>query len=120
MENNFPIVDFDEMCEKISVKTGISLEDVITVLDAESEYLASLGIVAVIAVDTFVDILSDVLKSGDYLYIGSLGKFETKDIPAKTMTYLKGDKTGQHYVKPAYKKITFRPSKALKDKLERD
>lgn len=75
---------------------------------------------AVIAVDTFVDILSDVLKSGDYLYIGSLGKFETKDIPAKTMTYLKGDKTGQHYVKPAYKKITFRPSKALKDKLERD
>ena len=47
MENNFPSVDFDEMCEKISVKTGISLEDVITVLDAESEYLASLGIVAV-------------------------------------------------------------------------
>lgn len=47
MENNFPIVDFDEMCKKISVKTGISLEDVITVLDAESEYLASLGIVAV-------------------------------------------------------------------------
>ena len=47
LENAFPIVDFDEMCEKISVKTGISLEDVITVLDAESEYLASLGIVAV-------------------------------------------------------------------------
>ena len=60
---------------------------------------------AVIAVDTFIDILSDVLKSGDYLYIGSLGKFETKDIPAKTMTYLKGDKTGQQYVKPAYKKL---------------
>ena len=47
LENAFPIVDFDEMCEKISVKTGISLEDVITVLDAESEYLVSLGIVAV-------------------------------------------------------------------------
>ena len=72
---------------------------------------------AVIAVDTFVDILSDVLKSGDYLYIGSLGKFETRDIPEKTMTYLKGDKAGQQYTKPAYKKITFRPSKAFKDKV---
>lgn len=47
MENNFPIVDFDEMCEKISVKTRISIEDVIAVLDAESDYLASLGIISV-------------------------------------------------------------------------
>ena len=47
MENDFPIVDFDEMCEKISVKTGISIENVITVLDAESDYLASLGLISV-------------------------------------------------------------------------
>lgn len=47
MENNFPIVDFDEMCEKISVNTRISIEDVIAVLDAESDYLASLGIISV-------------------------------------------------------------------------
>ena len=47
MENNVPIVDYDEMCEKISVKTGISLETVIAVLDAESEFLAELGIISV-------------------------------------------------------------------------
>ena len=47
LENDFPIVDFDEMCEKISVKTGISIENVITVLDAESDYLASLGLISV-------------------------------------------------------------------------
>lgn len=47
MENNFPIVDFDEMAEKISVGTGISIENVFAVLDAESEYLASLGLISV-------------------------------------------------------------------------
>ena len=47
LESNFPIVDFDEMAEKISVKTGISIENVIAVLDAESDYLASLGLISV-------------------------------------------------------------------------
>lgn len=46
MDNNFPIIDFDEMCEKISVKTGVSIENVISVLDAESEFLASIGLIS--------------------------------------------------------------------------
>lgn len=47
MENNFPIVDFDEMAEKISTETGISIENVIAVLDTESDYLASLGLISI-------------------------------------------------------------------------
>ena len=46
MDNNVPIIDFDEMAEKISVKTGVSIENVISVLDAESEILVSLGLIS--------------------------------------------------------------------------
>ena len=71
-------------------------------------------------VNTFVDVLTDILQSGETLFIGSLGKFEIKDVPARTMKYLKGDNVGQQYIRPAYKKIVFKPSKAFKDKVTKE
>lgn len=48
MEENFmnaPVVDYDECFEFIEEKTGISRKTIEKVIDAETEYLISLGII---------------------------------------------------------------------------
>ena len=73
---------------------------------------------AAIAVDTLLRVISDAICDGEDIYLTPLGHFEVRHMPAKTMTYLKGNKAGQQYEKPAYTKIVFKPSKHMKNRLK--
>lgn len=46
MNNDMPIIEYDKTLEYIIAKTGFTSDIVEKVLDAESEYMIELGIIA--------------------------------------------------------------------------
>ncbi|MCF3636111.1 HU family DNA-binding protein [Komagataeibacter intermedius] len=66
------------------------------------------------AVDALVAAVTDAAKAGDEVTIPDLGKFKTKDMPAREG---RNPATGATITIAASRKLTFTPAKALKDSL---
>ncbi len=66
------------------------------------------------AVDALVAAVTHAAKAGDEVTIPDLGKFKTKDVPAREG---RNPATGATITIAASRKLTFTPAKALKDSL---
>lgn len=67
-----------------------------------------------VALDAFVESVSEALKDGDKVQLIGFGSFEVKDRAARTG---KNPRTGEPVDIPESKAPTFKPGKAFKDML---
>lgn len=68
-------------------------------------------------VETVLDITKDALERGEAVKLSRFGQFMVKE---KAERIGRNPQTGESMVIPAHKVLSFRPSKVLKDRINRD
>jgi nucleoid DNA-binding protein len=66
------------------------------------------------AVEATIDAIVVELMAGNKINIAALGIFQVKNVAERKC---RNPHTGEQFVKPPYKKLTFRPTKAMKTRL---
>lgn len=67
--------------------------------------------------DTFIDTITEAIENGEEVSLHNFGKFEIRDVPEKTGVINVGSRKGETFKTPARKKVAFKPSKVINDKV---